>query len=77
MIFPGQDLLGGLALRLKNEAGIIITEFEPAKIRKQMEGNNTCDAGWQDNAGTNGDGDDEMIVQVVNVNGGCRYCAAN
>lgn len=37
-----EQLLVGLADRLKNEAGLVVTEFDPANIRKQLEGNKTC-----------------------------------
>ena len=38
-----EELLRNAAHRLKHEAGIIVTEFEPATIRKNLEGNTTCE----------------------------------
>ncbi len=37
-----EELLQNAEWRLKHEAGIIVTEFEPKSIRKSLEGNTTC-----------------------------------
>lgn len=37
-----EELLQNTASRLKHEAGIVVTDFEPKMIRKNLEGNTTC-----------------------------------
>jgi predicted PurR-regulated permease PerM len=37
-----EELLVAIVVRFKNEMGIVITEFDPVSIRKQLEGNKTC-----------------------------------
>jgi predicted PurR-regulated permease PerM len=65
-----ENLLEGAAKRLKNEFGVIIAEFQPSSIRKQLEGNKTCV--YNPDGEVDGDGmdmDDIMTVEVRTANG--------
>eukprot|EP01043_Picozoa_sp_COSAG02_P069699 COSAG02_NODE_12052_length_1606_cov_2.335103_1_plen_485_part_01 len=58
-----EELLQNAATRLKHEAGIVVTEFDPHMIRKNLQGNTTCvDSMMADSDNTN--------FEAVEVNNG-------